>query len=145
MGASVINIHVVPGWDRVSLLTQNVVVEIELTATWSGTRTSFETLTHTIIAQASAGYKLAGVFLPVFTDGKQKGQPVDGRVVGFRTFMGRAMCIFQTERQYPNTPKDTMFLQAPMTLTMSAFSSTTEQVSGYQGLYGQLQHAGIEF
>jgi len=142
--SNVINIPVVPGWDGVPLHTQNVVVELELTLTWTGTRTSFSTLSNTIIAQAASGYKLSGVFLPVFTEGKQKGQPVDARPVGLRTFMGRAMCIFQTERQYPNIPKDTMFLEAPMTISTVMMSSSPEQVSGYHGLYGQLQHAGTQ-
>ena len=141
--SNVINIPVVPGWDGVPLHTQNVVVELELTLTWTGTKTSFSTLSNTIIAQAAYGYKLSGVFLPVFTEGKQKGQPVDARPVGLRTFMGRAMCIFQTERLFPNVPKDTMFLEAPMTISTVMMSSSPEQVSGYQGLYGQLQHAGM--
>jgi len=142
--SNVINIPVIPGWDGVPLSTQNVVVEIELTATWGGTKSSFEVLTHAITAQASAGYKLSAVFLPVFTDGKQKGQPVDGRAVGFRSFLGRAMCIFQNDRNYLNLSKDTMFLQAPMTITAVMMSSTMQEVSGYQGLYGQLQHSGTQ-
>jgi len=142
--ANVISIPVVPGWDGVALHTQNVVVEIDLTTTWTGTRTSFTTLTSTITSQAAAGYKLSAVFLPVFTDGKQKGQPVDAKPVGLRTFRGRAVCIFQTERQFPTNPKDTMFLEAPMTISTVLMSSSPEQVSGYHGLYGQLQHAGTQ-
>jgi len=141
---NVINIPVIPGWDGVGLTTHNVVVEIELTSTWSGTRTSFETLTHAIIAQAKAGYRLSAVFLPVFTDGKQKGQPVDGRPSGLFTFTGKAMCIFQNDHHIQNGSQATMFLQAPMTITAVMMSSSPLEVSGYQGLYGQLQHAGTQ-
>ena len=140
--SNVINIPVIPGWDGIALSTQNLVVEIELTSTWTGTKTSFETLTHVITAQARAGYKLSAVFLPVFTDGKLKGQPLDGRAVGLITFMGRAMCIFQNVRHHQNVPQESMFLQAPMTITAVMMSSSPLEVSGYQGLYGQLQHAG---
>ena len=140
--SNVINIPVIPGWDGIALSTQNLVVEIELTSTWTGTKTSFETLTHAITAQARAGYKLSAVFLPVFTDGKLKGQPLDGRAVGLRKFMGRAMCIFQNDRHHQNVPQESMFLQVPMTITAVMMSSSPLKVSGYQGLYGQLQHAG---
>ena len=139
---NVINIPAIPGWDGVALSTQNVCVEIELTSTWSGTETSFGILTNTIMAQARAGYRLSAVFLPVFTDGKQKGQPVDGKAVGLRTFMGRAMCIFQKDLHYQEVPQETMFLKAPMTLKAVMMSSSPIEVGGYQGLYGQLQHAG---
>jgi len=139
-----IHIPVIPGWDGIALTTQNVVVEIELTATWSGTRTSFDTLTHVIMAQAGAGYRLSAVFLPVFADGKFKGQPLDGRASGFRTFTGRAMCIFQNDRQHQNIAQESMFLQAPMTITAVFMSSSPLEVSGYQGLYGQLQNAGTQ-
>ena len=93
--------------------------------------------THVITAQARAGNKLSAVFLPVFTDGELKGKPVDGRDTGFRTFMGRAMCIFQNDRHHQNVPQESMFLQAPMTITAVMMSLSPLEVSGYQGLYGQ--------
>ena len=67
---------------------------------------------------------------------------MDGRDTGFRTFMGRAMCIFQNDRHHQNVPQESMFLQAPMTITVAKISFSPQGVSGYQGLYGQLQHAG---
>ena len=46
--SNVIDIPVIPGWDGIALSTKNVVVEIELKPTWTGTKTSFEALTHAI-------------------------------------------------------------------------------------------------
>jgi len=138
---NVITVPVIPGWDGIPLPTQNVIVEVMLEARWSGTSASFQPLTQVVINQAQAGNKLAGVFLPVFTQGKQKGQPIDGEVAGFRSFRGRAMLVFQADRFYRNVAHDVMFLQAPMQLTNTWGG---ESVSGFEGLYGQLQHAGTQ-
>ena len=141
MSNNAINIPAIPGWDGVAISTQNMHVEIELKSSWSGTETSTEAITQTIMAQARAGYRLSAVFLPVFNVGKEKGQPLDGYRVGFRTQMGRVMCIFQKDLHYQEVPLETMFLRAPMTFN-AVMSSSPMEVSGYQGLYGQLQQSG---
>ena len=143
---SIISVPVIPGWDGVAISTIPTHVEFTIQTNWNGTESSMQTLNNTIMAQntAGAGYKLAAVFLPINThDQKKKGQPLDGKPIGFRTILGRAMCIFQKDLHDPKVPLETLFLQAPLTVSQSAtWSSEQVQVSGYQGLYGQLGQAG---
>ena len=134
----------IPGWDGVGVATLPVGVQFEMKGGWGSVTTSIEPLFNTILAQniAGAGYNLAAVFLPVISQGKQRGQPMDMQVAGWRTCLAKAMCIFQKDLHGPGLAQETLFLQAPMAIKVNMWSSSAIEVEGYQGLYGQLAQAG---
>ena len=103
----------IPGWDGVGVATLPVGVQFEMKGGWGSVTTSIEPLFNTILAQniAGAGYNLAAVFLPVISQGKQRGQPMDMQVAGWRTCLAKAMCIFQMDLHYAQTPQETLFLK----------------------------------
>ena len=142
---AVINVPVIPGWDGVPMATMSVQAEIELKGTWGGINASMDPLMNSIVAAntAGAGFKLAAAFLPVHGQGKQKGMPLDGFQSGWNSFTGRVMCIYQRDLRDPVVPLETMFLQAPITIHANLFNfSNPLEVTGYQGMYGQLGQAG---
>ena len=134
----------IPGWDGVAISTMPVQIEFEMKGNWGGISASMEPLLNTIMAQniAGAGHKLAAVFLPVVSQGKQKGQPMDMKPAGWRTVVAKAMCIFQKDLHGPDLSQETLFLQATMAIKINMWSSSAIEVEGYQGLYGQLGQAG---
>merc|ERR1712038_1340504 len=105
-----------------------------------------EPLLNTIIAQniAGAGYNLAAVFLPVVSQGKQRGQPMDMQRSGFMTVIAKAMCIFQMDLHSNPLPQETIFLKAAMNIKTVPFSFDAIRVEGYEGLYDQLGQAGSQ-
>merc|ERR1712179_411553 len=111
---------------------------------WGGVTASMEPHFNTIMAQNTAGdgYTLAAVFLPVITQGKQKGQPMELEPSGWRTVTAKAMCIFKKDLHTPTVPQETLLLNAPMNIRTKPFSMDGIQVEGYEGLYGQLVQAG---
>ena len=144
---TVINVPVIPGWDGVPMATMSVQAEIKLKGTWGGYKASTDPLMNGIVADntAGAGFKLAAVFLPVHQEGKEKGKPLelDGRGAGWNSYTVRVMCIYQRDLRDPVVPLETMFLQAPITIQANLFNySNPLEVTGYQGMYGQLGQAG---
>ena len=137
-------IPTIPGWDGVGVATMPVAVEFEMKGGWGSINCSMEPLLNTIMAQnvAGAGYNLAAVFLPVVSQGKQKGQPMDMQAKGWRTVLAKAMCIFQMDLHYSAIPQETLFLKAQMTIKVKNFSFDAIRVEGYEGLYDQLGQAG---
>merc|ERR1712096_584850 len=146
-GYASVGVPVIPGWDGVAVSTLPVQVEFEMRGHWTlgGLSTSVELLLNSIIAQniAGAGYTLAAVFLPVMSQGKQKGQPLDMKPVGLRTLLARAMCIFQKDQHVENLQVETLFLRANMEVKVNMWSSSAVEVEGYQGLYTALGQAGV--
>ena len=134
----------IPGWDGVGVATLPVSVQFEMKGGWGSIKTSIEPLFNTILAQniAGAGYSLAGVFLPVITQGKERGQPMDMQAAGWRTCLAKAMCIFQMDLHYGPIPQETLFLKAEMKIKVKNFSFDAIRVEGYEGLYDQLSQAG---
>ena len=137
-------IPTIPGWDGVGVATVPVAVQFEMKGGWGSITTSIEPLLNTIMAQniAGAGYNLAAVFLPVISQGKQKGQPMDMEAAGWRTVLAKAMCIFQMDLHYSPMPQETLFLKAAMNIKVKHFSFDAISVEGYEGLYNQLGQAG---
>ena len=138
------NVPAIPGWDGFAIATLPMTVEFEMKGTWGGIKTSMEPLLNTIMAQniAGTGHKLAAVFLPVLTQGKHKGQPMDLEHAGWNGYKAKAMCIFQKDLHGPGLSQETLFLQAPMEVKVKMWSSSAIEVEGYEGLYGQLAQAG---
>ena len=136
----------IPGWDGVAIATLPMTIEFEMKSTWGSSmvKASMEPLLNTIMAQniAGTGHKLAAVFLPVVSQGKQKGEPMDFKQAGWGKREAKAMCIFQKDLHGPGLAQETLFLQAPMAVKVNMWSSSTIEVEGYQGLYGQLAQAG---
>ena len=137
-------IPTIPGWDGVAVATMPVAVQFEMKGGWGSITTSIEPLLNTIMAQniAGAGYNLAAVFLPVISQGKQRGQPMDMERAGFMTVLAKAMCIFQMDLHYSPIPQETLFLKAAMNIKVKHFSFNAISVEGYEGLYDQLGQAG---
>ena len=135
----------IPGWDGVAVATMPIAVEFEMKGGWGSVSASMEPLLNTIIAQnvAGAGYKLTAVFLPVVSQGKQKGEPMDMQRAGFRTIIAKAMCIFQMDLHSNPLPQETIFLKAAMNIKTVPFSFDAIRVEGYEGLYDQLGQAGL--
>ena len=134
----------IPCWDGVAISTMPVQVKFEMKGGWGSISTSIEPLLNTIMAEnvAGAGYNLAAVFLPIISQGKQKGQPMEIEPVGWRTVKASSMCIFQKDNHGPPPPQQTLFLKAPMTIKVNHWSSSAIEVKGYEGLYSQLAQAG---
>ena len=136
----------IPGWDGVAMATMPVKVSFEMKGGWGSVTASMEPLFNAIMAQNTAGdgYTLTAVFLPVTTQGKQRGQPMEQEPTGLTTVTARAMCIFQKDLHIPTAPQETLLLNAPMKIKTKPFSMdpTYLQVEGYEGLYGQLVQAG---
>merc|ERR1712226_364379 len=121
-----------------------VQVSFEVKGGWGSITASMEPLLNAIMAQNTAGdgYNLAAVFLPVVTQGKQRGQPMECEPSGWRSVTAKAMCIFQKDLHTPTVPQETLLLNAAMKMRTKHFSMDAIQIEGYEGLYGQLVQAG---
>ena len=134
----------IPGWNGVGMSVMPVLVAFEMKGGWGELTASMEPFLNAIMAQNTAGqgYSLAAVFLPVITQGKQKGQPMEMEPSGWRTVTAKAMCIFQKNSQAPMAPLETLLLQSTMKQKYKHFSFDAIQIEGYEGLYSQLTQAG---
>ena len=121
-----------------------VQVSFEMKGGWGSITASMEPLLNAIMAQNTAGdgYNLAAVFLPVVTQGKQRGQPMECEPSGWRSVTAKAMCIFQKDLHTPTVPQETLLLNTAMKIRTKHFSMDAIQIEGYEGLYGQLVQAG---
>ena len=134
----------IPGWNGVGMSVMPVLVAFEMKGGWGELTASMEPFLNAIMAQNTAGqgYSLAAVFLPVITQGKQKGQPMEMEPSGWRTVTAKAMCIFQKNSHAPMAPLETLLLQSTMKQKYKHFSFDAIQIEGYEGLYSQLSQAG---
>ena len=134
----------IPGWNGIPISGRMVLVPFEMKGGWGELSASMDPLFNAIMAQNTAGegYSLAAVFLPVITQGKQKGQPMEMEPSGWRSITARCMCIFQKSAEAPTAPLETLFLQSTMRQKYKPFSMDGVQIEGYEGLYGQLGQAG---
>ena len=139
-------IPMIPGWDWVAMSTMAVILKFEIKRDCCGDiSTSIEPLINTVIGQniAGAGYTLAAVFLPVVTQGKQRGLPMDMDSAGCKV-LAKAMCIFQKDLHGPPIPQETLFLKAAMKIKVNSWNFFNPiKVDGYERLYGQLAQAGL--
>jgi len=88
-----------------------------------------------MIAQLAAqGYWAVGTFLPIHRQGRQYGQPLEGRSTGM--FSGIATCqlFLQANRVYYNIPVETKIFACTMTMNLSLFSATIDYTPLLQGL-----------
>ena len=134
----------IPGWNGVPTSVMPVHVAFEMKGGWGELTASMDPLTNAIMAQNTAGqgYSLAAVFLPVITQGKQKGQPVEMEPLGWRSINAKCMCIFQKNAHAPMVPLETLLLQSTMKQKYKPFSGNAVEIEGYEELYAQLGQAG---
>ena len=134
----------VPGWSGANISTLPMQVRFEMKGGWGSISSNIEPLLNAIVAQnvAGEGYRLVAVFLPVISQGKERGQPMDMKPAGFRTVLAGAMCIFQKDLSLPPTPQETLFVRAPMKIKVNNWSFNAIEVKGYEDLYAQLGNIG---
>ena len=137
----------IPGWNGIPIAIMPVHVSFEMKMSMRKLTASTDAImaiNNAIMAQNTAGdgYSLAAVFLPVVTQGKQRGEPVEAERTGRRTVTVKCMCIFQKNAHTPIAPLETLLLQSTMTQKYRPYTSNALQVEGYEGLYGQLTEAG---
>ena len=134
----------IPGWNGTPNAIMPIRVSFEMKGGWGELSASMDPLLNAIMAQNTAGegFSLAAVFLPVVTQGKQRGQPMEMEPKGWRTITAFCMCIFQKNANAPMAPLETLLLKSTMKQKYRHFSMDAIQIEGYEGLYGQLGQAG---
>ena len=136
----------IPGWNGipVAIMPVHVSIEMKMSMRKLTLTASTDPLFNAIMAQNTAGegYSLAAVFLPVVTQGKQKGEPVEAERTGRSTVTAKCMCIFQKNAHTPIAPLETLLLQSTMKQKYRPYTGDAHQVEGYEGLYSQLTEAG---
>ena len=135
----------IPGWDGIPIAIMPLHVSIEMKMESRRKLTaSMDPLFNEIMAKNTAGegYSLAAVFLPVMTQGKRIGEPVEAKRNGRRTATAKCMCIYQKNAHAPVAPLETLLLQSTMTQKYRPYTKNALQVEGYEELYSQLTEAG---
>ena len=134
----------IPGWNGIPIAIMPVHVSFEMKMSLRKLTASMDPLNNAIMAQNTAGegYSIAAVFLPVVTQGEQKGEPVEAERTGWRDVTAKCMCIFQKNAHTPIAPLETLLLQSTMTQKYRPYTKNALQVEGYEGLYSQLTEAG---
>jgi len=123
---------------REAVQTRDLLVPIKMSRHFTtGLESSLDDLKQVIVAQAREGFKLAAVYLPMYSEGGT----MDNEHHTFSSdYTTRILCIFQTAPQHRGIVQDVVFHQSVMTLT----KTFSVKESGHEDLYEQLKTAAAQ-
>ena len=122
---------------RETVQTRDLLVPIQMSTHFTtGLESSLDDLKQVIVAQASEGFKLVGVYLPIYN----KGVTMDNDNGFSGDYTTRILCIFQTAPQHRGIVQEVVFQDSVLTLSKTSYPEET----GHEDLYEKLKTAAAQ-